>query len=213
MSFWPILPHPMSIYCQRRQLRPWRPICLYQTTRMTINVFFKACRQLCEHAWHFPSTKIPQWMYRIFTNYSTALRNTSTSNLPRPAKVILPRRQKKNNATIQELLHVGTQHVEFGFGTTARSLPLAIAVSLLPTVLSDYEFMALLAHCCCPRTDAARNDLPPPPITTETVDTLFSHVRENQAHWNCYDAPASTVRQALEQFTLLPADTTRTTTR
>eukprot|EP00523_Entomoneis_sp_CCMP467_P020543 CAMPEP_0168848876 /NCGR_PEP_ID=MMETSP0727-20121128/11071_1 /TAXON_ID=265536 /ORGANISM="Amphiprora sp., Strain CCMP467" /LENGTH=330 /DNA_ID=CAMNT_0008902749 /DNA_START=27 /DNA_END=1019 /DNA_ORIENTATION=+ len=113
-------------------------------------------------------------------------------------------------ATSQHLLHVGKTYLNFGITSSSssdvRTIPLALAVSLLPTVFADQDLLSIMASCCPPEAlpqEESSSSSSLSLLTTEPVEQLLSYIQNNQMEWNCVDAPAAKFKKALQQYTLL----------
>jgi len=135
-------------------------------------------------------------------------------------------------AELSDLCYLSGGILEYGLTTaTTRSMPLALAASLLPTTslgqygtttlmaglaptyLQELERLQTTTSSCrrqllldevatLPQLVAAA-DPPTLMVANESVEALLSHIHANQALWNCWDCPDDQFRAILSPHVLL----------
>jgi hypothetical protein len=115
-----------------------------------------------------------------------------------------------------QLLDIGT-FISYGLGEEDRSIPLALAASLLPNHFAQdkaVDFMASLAPLLYRLARSTEPNMlesrlqeeslhdAPKVLTTESFENLLSSIHANQTLWNCFDARDNVLRQVLQDLTL-----------
>lgn len=117
------------------------------------------------------------------------------------------------------LLKSGMQ-MSYGLGDEERSIPLALATSLIPKVFPQHTVLGVMASLMTAiynnlnmedfsGAEAIVNslfleckDLLPILVTTESMEVMMSEIHTNQSLWNCLDAPDSVLRTFLKETML-----------
>ena len=117
---------------------------------------------------------------------------------------------KEHDALSKLLLNVG-EEISYGLESENRSIPLAIAASLIKDFPqhSIVTVMASLAPAMSQLVGEIVNipaeilDQAPKILTTESLETLLSRVHTNQSLWNSLDASDRVFSQILKDFVLV----------
>ena len=169
-------------------------------TRQSMATALYACMTLLSHA--------------VSTQTETSVQEDANQVLERCKQLLVTSTctdsqagEETHNAVADKLLQVGTSCLEFGLigSQLPRSIPLAVTVSLLPTVFPDKDLLTILASMTVQPSD--EKDILPPPLlaTNQSVEQLLDLIQTNQTHWNCLDASRKELRAALEPFSLVPS--------
>jgi len=136
-----------------------------------------------------------------------------------------------NDCPLSEILvEVGARYWSYGLRTGSddddaqdRSIPLALATSLLPEVFPEHSALSVMASYApamyrlvlekrpqVVQNEIVREDLErlllqeaPKIVSTEPLEVLWEHVQSNQILWNCSDAPPDLLREALRDHVLV----------
>jgi len=125
---------------------------------------------------------------------------------------------QQHDRIVSVALETGANYLSYGMDDRNRSISLALAVSLLPTVFPQESLLSIaasLAPSLCrmafpkQQEGAAFEDLSsllssaPKIVTTEAWETISSQIESNQIEWNCLDEHPEVLRDALRDHILV----------
>jgi hypothetical protein len=127
--------------------------------------------------------------------------------------------EESHHELVQETLTTAGGLISYGLENDVRSVPMALAASLTPTLFTEHDivaFMASLLPALVEQVDLAsilgiadssnlEKQLAAAPriITTETLETLLTTVRDNHLLWNCIDDRNDGLTKALKEHLLV----------
>jgi hypothetical protein len=118
--------------------------------------------------------------------------------------------------TVVDIMYKAGESISYGLANENRSIPLALAASLIPNSFQQYSittFLASLVPAYCQELER-RGEIPellgripvlsaPNTVTNDSYQTLLSHIRSNQALWNCRDCADDDFRSILSNHLLV----------
>ena len=128
--------------------------------------------------------------------------------------------EEQHNA-VMEIMYATGASMSYGLNEEYRSIPLALAASLIPSSFPQYSITAFWsslvpAYChellerpqqCSPRmlelVRSISHVSAPTMVTNESFQTLLLHIYANQALWNCRDCSSSDFRNLLRNHLLV----------
>jgi hypothetical protein len=127
--------------------------------------------------------------------------------------------EESHHELVQETLTTAGGLISYGLENDVRSVPMALAASLTPTLFTEHDivaFMASLLPALVEQVDLAsilgiadssnlEKQLAAAPriITTETLETLLTTVQDNHLLWNCIDDRNDGLTKALKEHLLV----------
>ena len=106
--------------------------------------------------------------------------------------------ENPDHDSVCQFLGTVASKVGYGLDEGERNGALAVAVALLPKIFPDRHLLSVLASLAM---DVQGVDAPSL-LTTESIETLRSHVDANRRLWGCLDPRRPQLQAILEQLTL-----------